>query len=341
MKYKTLFLTNRSELHQGVALEAAPPELDVVMRRGASKGEIIALIPEMDFLISERTGVIDSDIVAAAAGRKLKLIQRLGSQTWDIDLRAAKAANIPVCYLPVRTCVFVAEHLLLEMLGLAKRIRELVDITDNAGDWGLPPKRCNENYFAFNWSGRKKLDAIYQSTVGILGFGEIGTELARRLKGFGCKVLYSKRRPLPADVEAELELTHATREELARQSDFVACLLPNLPENNQTIGRDFFSLMKPGAYFAHCGAPGVVIEDHLIRALNDGHLGGGAIDCFTYEPLRPDDPLVPIARDPTRNLILTPHVAAGAVAVSREERIPDYANVLRVLNGEKLSHRLT
>jgi phosphoglycerate dehydrogenase-like enzyme len=338
MKHKTLFLTNRGELHQGVALQAAPPELDVVMRRGASKDEIISLLPEMEFLISERTGVIDSDIIAA--GRKLRLIQRLGSQSWDIDLAAASKAKIPVCFLPVRTCVLVAEHLVLQMLGLAKRIRELLDITSKAGDWDLPPKRCNENYFAFNWSGRKQIDAIYQSTVGILGFGEIGTELARRLQGFGCRVLYCKRRPLPGHVEKQLGLVHVSREELARQSDFVACLLPNLPENNQSIDGNFFSLMKRGAHFAHCGAPGVVNEDDMIRVMASGHLGGGAVDCFTYEPLRPDDPLVPVARDPANNLILTPHVAAGTVAVSREERVPDFANVLRVLNGEELHCRL-
>lgn len=338
MKHKTLFLTNRGDLHQGVALQAAPLELDVVMRRGASKNEIISLLPDMEFLISERTGVIDADIVAA--GRKLRLIQRLGSQTWDIDIAAAGRAKIPVCYLPVRTCVLVAEHLILQMLSLAKRIRELVDITDKAGDWGMPPKRCNENYFAFNWSGRKKIDAIYQSTVGILGYGEIGTELARRLQNFGCRVLYSKRRPLPRGVEVDLGLTHVGRDDLARRSDFVACLLPNLPENNQSIDRGFFSLMKRGAHFAHCGAPGVVNEDDMIRSLREGHLGGGAIDCFTYEPMRPDDPLVPMARDPATNLILTPHVAAGTVAVSREERIPDFANVLNVLKGEELNHRL-
>ena len=338
MKHKTLFLTNRGEVHQKVALEAAPAELDVMIRRGASKDEVLSLLPEMEFLISERTGAIDADIIAA--GKKLRLIQRLGSQTWDIDLAAAQSAGIPVCYLPVRTCVLVAEHLVLQLLSLAKRIRELVDVTEKAGDWGLPPKRCNENYFAFNWSGRKRIDALYQSSVGILGFGEIGTELARRLQGFGCRVLYSKRRPLPRDVENKLGLTHVSRNDLARQSDFIACLLPNLPENNQTIDRSFFSLMKRGAHFAHCGAPGVVNEGDMLRALDEGQLGGAAIDCFTYEPLRPDDPLVPVARQPASNLILTPHVAAGTVAVSREERIPDYQNIVRTLKGEELNFRL-
>jgi phosphoglycerate dehydrogenase-like enzyme len=337
-KYKTLFVTQRGDRHQQAALDAAPRELDVVMRRGPTKSEIVALLPDMEFFISERTGTIDADIIHA--GKNLRLIQRLGSQTWDIDIAAAQMAGVPVCFMPVRTCVLVAEHLVLQMLGLAKRIRELMDITDKAGDWGLPPKRCNENYFAFNWSNRKKIDGLYESTVGILGFGEIGTELARRLLGFGCRIIYSKRRPLPKPIENELGLTHVSRDELARQSDFVACLLPNLPENNQSIDRGFFSQMKRGAHFAHCGAPGVVNEDDMIAALREGRIGGGAIDCFTYEPLRTDDPLVPVARDPANNLILTPHIAAGTVAASREERVPDFANLLRILEGGELSYRL-
>ncbi|MGH6681540.1 MAG: NAD(P)-dependent oxidoreductase [Bradyrhizobium sp.] len=310
----------------------------MTMRRDASKDEVISILPEMEFLISERTGVIDASMIAA--GKKLKLIQRLGSQTWDIDLTAAKSARIPVCCLPVRTCVLVAEHLVLQMLGLAKRIRDLLDITDTAGDWGMSPKRCNENYFAFNWSGRKKIDTFYQSTVGILGFGEIGTELARRLQGFGCRIIYSKRRPLPREVENELGLMHVSREELARRSDFVACLLPNLPENNQSIDNSFFSLMKHGAHFAHCGAPGVVNEGDMLRALGEGRLGGAAIDCFTFEPLRYDDPMVPVARETANNLLLTPHVAAGTVSASREERMSDFQNILKTLKGEELNFRL-
>jgi phosphoglycerate dehydrogenase-like enzyme len=337
-KHKTLFLTSRGERHQQAALDAAPGELDIVMRRGAGKDEIIALLPDMEFLISERNGTIDADIVAA--GKNLKLIQRLGSQSWDIDLAAAKKAGIPVCLLPVRTCVLVAEHVVLQFLGLAKRVRELVDITDKAGDWGLPPKRCNENYFAFNWSKRETVDGLYQSAVGILGFGEIGTELARRLKGFGCRIFYSKRHPLPPSVEKELGIIHVSRDELAQRSDFVACLLPNLPENNQSVDRTFFGQMKRGSHFAHCGAPGVVNEDDMIKALRTGQLGGAAIDCFTYEPLRPDDPLVPVAREPANNLILTPHIAAGTVAANREERIPDFANLIQVLRNGELSHRI-
>lgn len=337
-RHKTLFITHRGERHQQAALEAAPEELGITMLRSPSKQEIIEHIGDAEFLVTERTGTIDAEVIAAA--RNLRLIQRLGTQSWDIDLEAARQAGVPVCCMPVRTCILVAEHMLMLMLVLARRLRELVHITDEAGDWGMPPKRCNENYFAFNWSGRRHIGSLLEGTIGIVGFGEIATELARRLRPFQCTVLYNKRRRLPERTESELGITYAEQDEIARASDYVGCLLPNLPELNQSIDGRFFSRMKKGAMFVHCGAPGVVNEEALIAAMRAGRVGGAALDCFTYEPLRPDDPLLELARDPAANLVLTPHVAAGTVAASREERVNDFANILASLNGDELRHRL-
>lgn len=100
-KQLTLFVTNRGERHQQAARDAVPDVLDVVLRRTPIKDEIIGLLPDMDFLISERTGTIDADIIAAR--KKLKLIQRLGLQTWDIDTSTVKRAGVPVCFMPVRS----------------------------------------------------------------------------------------------------------------------------------------------------------------------------------------------------------------------------------------------
>lgn len=175
-KHATLFITHRGERHQQDALGAAPAELEVTMLRSPTKEEIMAALPGKEFLITERTGVIDADIIQA--GKDLRLIQRLGSQTYDIDLKAAKIAGIPVCYLPVRSCIMVAEHMALQILALAKRLREVMDLTAEANDFGHPPRLCDEDYFAYNWTGRENLLGLWESTVGILGFGEIGTELA-------------------------------------------------------------------------------------------------------------------------------------------------------------------
>lgn len=337
IKHPTLFITHRGERHQQAAREAAPPELEITMRRSPSKEEIIALLPGKEFLITERTGEIDAEIIAA--GKDLRLIQRLGSQTYDIDLAAAQAAGIPVCYLPVRSCIMVAEHMLLQMLALAKRLREVMDLTLEANDFGQPPRRCDEDYFAYNWTGRENILGLWGATVGILGMGEIGTELARRLRGFGCTVLYNKRNPLPQAAERELNVQFAAVDDMLARSDYVCMLLPFFPETEQSLSRDFFAKMKPGSIFVSCGGSGVVDEDALAEALRSGHLYGAAVDTYTFEPIAADDPLLPLARDPHANVVLTPHTAAGTVAAAGAERYGDYTNLMRVLHGEPLVGR--
>jgi len=337
-RHRVLFLTRRGQRHQQAALEAAPPELEITLRRDPPRDEVLRLLPEMEVLIIERVGIVDAGMIAA--GRNLRLIQRLGSQTWDIDLDAARRAGLPVCYQPVQTCVMVAEHMLLQMLGLAKRARELMSVAEAAGDWGQTPRRCDEDYFAYNWSGRKNLGQLWHSTVGLLGFGEIGVELARRLKGFECAALYHKRHRLPAQAEADFNLTYVTQEELMRRSDFVCSLLPYFPETDLSLNAAFFTGLKPGALFVHCGAGAVVDEAALIEALRSGHLAGAALDTYTYEPIRPDEPLLALARDPMMNLMLTPHVAAGASAAERNARADDYTNLRALFSGGELQYRL-
>lgn len=337
--HSTLFITDRGAQHQQWALEGAPPELAVVMRRAPSRSEILALLPEAEFLISERSGVIDAEMIAA--GRKLRLIQRLGVQTWDIDVEAARRAGIAVCYLPIQTCALVAEHVLLQMLGLVKRVRELMAVSAAADDGRLPPRRCDEDHFAYNWSRRENIGGLMGKTVGILGFGEIGVELANRLKNFDGKVLYQKRKRLPPQAEAQLNLRYAAaREDVAAQSDIVVALLPLGPETDQCLNAAFFRQMKPGALFIQSGGSGTVDETALAEALRSGHLGGAAVDGFTWEPVPPDNVLIALAQDPLRNLILTPHVAAGAIPGTGQLRAGDYANLVAFLAGRELRYRL-
>ncbi|MBI5349600.1 MAG: hypothetical protein HZB77_09855 [Chloroflexi bacterium] len=333
----TLFLTSRGERHQQAALAAAPRDLDITLRRDPTRAEILQLIPQMEFLISERLGVLDAEMIAAA--RNLKLIQRLGGQTWDIDLTAARRAGVTVCYLPVATCQLVAEHMVLQLLALVKHLGEVTQIALAAGDWGTP-QRCTEDYFADNWSRRKNIFGLRQSTVGILGFGEIGLELAQRLRAFDCTVLYTKRHRLPSSAEADLPISYATQSELLAQSDFICSLLPLFPETEQILNANFFAAMKRGAIFAHCGAGAVVDEGALINALRSKHLAGAALDTYTFEPLRPDDPLLTVARDPLQNLILTPHTGSGTLASDNTHRTDDYANIMAWLAGKPLRYQL-
>ncbi len=98
MAYQVLFVTHRGERHQQSALDGAPSGFEITMSRDPQKAEIIQNLPGKQFLITERSDVIDADIIAA--GKDLQLIQRLGSQIYDVDLEAAREAGIKVCYMP-------------------------------------------------------------------------------------------------------------------------------------------------------------------------------------------------------------------------------------------------
>ncbi|HRF46185.1 MAG TPA: NAD(P)-dependent oxidoreductase [Anaerolineales bacterium] len=338
-KRPTLFITHRGLFHQQAALDAAPADLEVTMLRTPSKDQVLAALPGVEFLITERSGSIDADVIHA--GGSLRLIQRLGSQTHDIDLDAARAAGVPVCYLPIRTCIMVAEHLMMQMLALSKRAREMTSIVLSGEAFGHEPTRCTEDTFAYNWSGQTDLRGLWGSTVGIVGMGEIGFELARRLKPFGCRVLYNKRNRLPTHAETELDAHYAPLDELLAASDFVCILLPFLPETEQSLDAAFFARMKTGACFVSAGGSGVIDEAALAEAIASGRLYGVAVDNFTFEPIRPDCPLLEPSRPPTSNVVLTPHTAAGTVpAAQRDLRLDDYQNLVRVLAGQDLVYRL-
>ena len=186
-KYKVVFTTERGQRHQQAALQAAPDILDVTMLRQPDRAELVAALSDADYLISERVGVIDAGLIQAAP--RLKLILRLGSLTYDIDVNAAQRAGVIVCRWPVGTVIRVAEHLMLQMLALSKKLRETEAIALAASDdWG-ESKRTNEDTFAYNWSGRENVEGLWRKTIGIMGFGEIGAELARRLQGWDVDIL--------------------------------------------------------------------------------------------------------------------------------------------------------
>jgi phosphoglycerate dehydrogenase-like enzyme len=336
-KYPTLFITHRGERHQQSALDAAPATLDITMKRSPSKEEIIALLPGKEFLITERTGVIDADIIAA--GKDLRLIQRLGSQSYDIDLHAARNAGVPVCYMSIRSCVMVAEHMSMQILALARRLRENMQIAVDAGDWGTP-LLCDEDTFAYNWSDRKGVRGLFESTVGIIGFGEIGTELAKRLKNFDCTLLYNKRSRLPETAEAELNMNFSNLDELLANSDFVCMLPPYFPETHQMVNADFLQKMKTGAYLVSCGGSGIFDEDAVAEALKVNKLSGAATDTFVYEPIHPENPLLPLARKKGTNIILTPHIGSGTDPATATSRSRDFTNLENVLNNQPLRFQL-
>jgi lactate dehydrogenase-like 2-hydroxyacid dehydrogenase len=336
-RHKVVFTTERGHRHQQAALAAAPDILDITMLRQPDRETLFAHLAEVNYLISERSGLVDAATIQATPD--LKLILRIGSLTHDIDFEAARAAGVVVCYWPVVTVIRVAEHLVMQLLALSKKMRESESIALAASTkWG-DSKRTDEDTFFYNWSGRQNVDGLWGRTIGIIGLGEIGAELARRLQNWGCTLLYHKRRRLPDHVEVELGLTYVDRDTLFAQSDYITNLLPYFPATDKTINAESFASMKDGTCFVSCGSGSVVDEAALAKAIKSGKLGGAALDTFEWEPIKPDNPLIALAKE-DYNVLLTPHIAAGATAAVHLQRQGDYTNILNHINGTPLQYRI-
>jgi phosphoglycerate dehydrogenase-like enzyme len=337
VRHKTIYTTERSHYHQQSALAAAPAVLDITMLRQPDQATLLTHLGDSEYLISERVGVINAELVQAAP--KLKLILRLGALTYDIDTAAAQAAGIAVCYWPQGGVIRVAEHVVMQLLALSKKLPETSAIALAASEhWGVS-KRTDEDTFAYNWSRRKNVLGLWQATIGILGFGEIGAELARRLAGWEVNWLYHKRRRLPASAEQTFGLNYVDFDSLIASSDYLVCLLPYFPATDLLLNAAIFAQMKQGAYLVSCGSGSVIYESDLADALQRGQLAGAALDTFEWEPLQPQNPLIALAKA-GYNILLTPHIAGGAITAVPSERVQEYTTILHHLNGQPLRYRI-
>ena len=236
---------------------------------------------------------------------RLRLIQRLGERSDSIDLDAARARNVRVSCLPRRTLIYTAEHAILLMLALGKRLIE-ADRAVRRGAWDPSRVEATEGV-AYNWAGLERLAGLYGQTLGIIGLGEVGAIVAGLAGRFGMTVLYTNRRRLPAAEEARLGVVYAPRAGLLASADVISLHAADTPENRGMVDRDFLAAMKPGAFLVNTSRGRLVDEDALYAALASGRLGGAALDVHGVEPRAPDDRL---ARLP--NVILTPHCAGGS-----------------------------
>lgn len=336
MSYKTVLVTERSKFHQDALLKVVPAMLDLTVLSHPDRKTLKNCLAESLYLISERRGTLDSDLLNSAPN--LKLILRLGSQAHDIDLGAAQAQNIMVAYWPQASVIRVAEHTIMQMLALTKSLNDAQKIALEASQDWRESKRTDENTFAYNWSKRQNVDSLWQKRVGILGFGEIGFEIVKRLQHWGTEIWYHKRNRLPETIENLLNITYTNHEQLFRESDILVNLLPYSAETDMFINAERIAMMKSDSLLVSIGSGSVIDELALAQTIQSGKIAGAALDTYEYEPIRADNPLLILARM-GYNVLLTPHIAAGTMKYL-DERRADFTNILRHINGESLLYRL-
>jgi D-3-phosphoglycerate dehydrogenase len=275
--------------------------------------EVANLLPGIDGYIAGLDGI---DAKALQKADRLKVIARYGVGVDNVDLAAAKEKGIVVTNTPGANSVSVAELALSLILALARQIPEAVEAV-HQGKW--------PRYAGISLEGK---------SVGLLGLGAIGKQLARRLSGFDCRILAYD--PFADGVFArENHIELAAMEDVIAQADFVSLHLPLLPETRCLVNNDFLNRMKKGSFLINTSRGEVIDEDALLIALQSGHLRGAGLDAFTVEPPDPRNPLLSLP-----NVIATPHLGAQTDGATSNMGWLAMRDCLAVLKNEEPAYRV-
>ena len=271
----------------------------------AGEEELPAALQDADGLLVESFHV---GLAELEAGPRLKVVQKYGTTIRNIDAEACAARGIKVLTQRRRANIACAELTVALMLTFAKKLHQIAGLisVEQLQAAGYSPKTFDQRHTANSgWARIGGLRMLYGSTLGIVGMGEIGRELARRAAPFGMRILYYQRHHVPEPEERELGVEYAPFEDLLGQSDWVSIQLPITPSTRNLFDRTRFAQMKPGSFLINTARAQIVDRAAVLEALTSGHLGGFALDPLYEEPGRADDELLAF-----ENVILTPHTAA-------------------------------
>lgn len=275
------------------------------VRLAATQEELAAALPAASVAVVEGLMVGAAELALAPA---LKVVQKFGTVTANIDSAACAARGIRLLTLRRRANIACAEHALGMMLALARKICEIDGLISIAQlrAAGYSPMLFDRTHTAnSNWARIAGIRILAGARLGIVGFGEIGRELALRATACGMRMVYSQRRRLPAEDEARHAASYVPLDQLLASCDYVSLHLPGNATTRGIIGRRELDRIKPGAILVNISRAELVDQLALLEALRSGRLGGFATDTPYEEPGRADDPLLAF-----RNVIVTPHIAA-------------------------------
>ncbi len=281
--------------------ELPPPREDLLRRAAACDG-----------LLTLLTDRVDEELLDAAP--RLFVVSNMATGFDNIDVAAASRRNVLVTRTPGVLSETVADFAFALLLAAARRLVE-ADRHVRRGLWKT-------------WGPQMMLGQdVHGATLGIVGLGGVGAEMARRTRGLGMRVIYHSRTPKPA-LERRYRLTFLSLDDLLRQADFISLHVPLTAETRHLIGERELGMMKPTAVLVNTARGPLVDQAALYRALAEGRIAAAALDVTDPEPIAPDDPLLTLD-----NLIVTPHIASASVATRSRMAMLAAENLLAALRG--------
>ncbi len=261
---------------------------EVIDLTGVPKDELPKHVGDLDAIIIRSATKVRKEFIDAA--RNLKVIGRAGVGLDNVDVEYAKSKGIKVLNTPGATSISVAELVIGLILAVMRKIA-YADREMRHGKW--PKKKC-------------KGIEMYGKTLGIIGIGRIGREVAKRARAFGMKIIYYDVFKLDDRTANELGVEYRDLDDLIGEADVITLHVPLLPETKHMINAERIAKMKDGAIVINAARGGVVDEDALYEALKSGKLYGAALDVYEHEPLK-ESKLFELD-----NIVLTPHIGAQA-----------------------------
>src|SRR3972149_6610503 len=292
---------------EGIALLRSCAEVDI--KPGLKHDELVSIICDYDALVVRSQTKVPSSIIEA--GKKLQVIGRAGVGVDNIDVDAATRMGIVVVNAPSSNTISAAEHTIALILSLARHIpRANASLT--AGEW-----KRNE------FTGIE----VRNKTLGIIGLGNVGSEVAKRARGLEMKLLgYDPF--VSADYARNFQVEVVPLEQLLKEADFITMHVPLTNSTKGLIGAKELTLVKPTARLVNTARGGLVDEEALVKAINEGRMAGAAFDVFTTEPITDS---ILFKND---KIIVTPHLGASTVEAQALVSEDVAEQIVDIFNGQ-------
>lgn len=284
-----------------------------------STEELARRLPEADIVVVEGEEIGAPQLAAAP---HLKAVQKYGSLTRGIDVDACQARGIDVLTIRRRANIQCAEHIFALMLALSRKIHLYANrltpeqLAERGHELRPFDRRFTPNG---NWARVPGLRALNGSTIGIIGLGEIGREVASRANAFGMRVIYHQRTRLSPEVERAFAAAYASLNDLLAASDWIVPQIPGTPATRGFLDGPRLARIKPGAMIVNVSRADLIDREALIAALASGQLGGIGMDPPYWSPGRADDELMRFD-----NVVITPHFGGSP----RRNALEDFEDMM-------------
>jgi glyoxylate reductase len=318
MKKRFNVLVTR-RLHRS-ALDALEKKCNVFLHSGKipiPKKNLMNKIKNMDGLICHPYDRIDKEIINNA--KNLQVISTFSVGFDHIDIEVAKTQGIKIGYTPEVLTNATAELAIGLILDVLRRISE--------GDRIIRNRKWKQIFGAYDYTGIE----VSGKTIGIMGMGRIGKEVAKKANGLGMNVIYHNRKPVTKNVERMLRAKFVSENTLYKNSDIISLHVPYNKDTHHLMNSKIFKKMKKTSFLINTSRGKIVDEKQLVSALKTKQILGAGMDVYELEPIKKDNPLLKL-----ENVVLAPHVGSSTKETRQKMSDITAKNLILGLEGKKL-----